>query len=164
MNDARRGEILRLAQGELVRSHARRRRRRTVAAAMTVLAVTITAAIVVMASDGSASRAHETRTTSAGDAPRTPETRDAPLEVVDAAPPRDDSAPREIARSSTDATTARIEIVTIERPSAGFVEVIDDAAFDRMLRSLPKSTGVAVIAGRTHIVANQEWKPAALIR
>ncbi|MBX3355814.1 MAG: hypothetical protein KF724_08955 [Phycisphaeraceae bacterium] len=158
----RRDEILAAAQLELQRSHRRRVMHRRVrssgAALVTVAALTATMMWLIRPTTPSdpmfgAERAHGAGALvlAPGEPSASPDDAATSAQAAAASP-----EPGEIAATETPTPVrrVRIEIVTSVEPASGFVEVLDDRGLERALSQLPTPMGVAVIGGRTHLVAN----------
>jgi hypothetical protein len=166
MSHRRRSEILQQAQMELRRSHDQRLMRRRVAgSALAVLAITATlggAWLAVQArsgrsgglggSEGPSPNGRHARAVRSSDS-------DAIAQDVPTA-----SATAVASAPPSDSTSPRFQVVTNMRASQGFVETLNDQEFEMAVRSLARPTGIAVIGGRTHLVANPEWRRDETIR
>jgi len=150
--NTRRDTILAAAQRELIRSHQRRtsRRRRTVAggAAMMIVAAMATTAILLRPTPSPMP-----------ELARGPESQSAgtPVDLTDHASPGQTpppTAPNQSTPPTRSTLHDRFEIVSNTSPTPGFAEVLGDADLSMVLGQLTTPTGVAVIAGRTHLVSN----------
>jgi len=148
----RRDAILALAQHELLYSHHRRAVRRravTGGAAVAVIAAITTTAILLRPAPapmpelagGPAANSHTAPATAPGTSHAQLPSPSGAL-AIRPAPPEPPPIP------------SRIEIASNASPTPGFAEVVDDGDLSTLLSQLTTPTGVAVIAGRTHLVSN----------
>jgi len=172
MSHARKAEILQLAKLELQRAQAHRRTLRhitTACVSMIAIAAVVggawfmlsdrarTAPITLANGDGAAPREP------IAIAPTTTPEPSTPTAVTDRTAIAG-SENSDIPDASSFVASARFEVVHAALPSTGFTQVLDDLQLEIALRSLPKSTGVAVIDGRTRLVSSPEWPASDAIR